>query len=844
MVQQSPVAMAELDADLLARWANPAFARLFALPPGDAAGREVFDRLDATDRAELYVPTTEGPVIVTCDGPPDGDGARHAVRITLVRAPEERVTVLAYAEVVADERETLRNRFAQATTQFAALFHNLTDVITVCDASGRIIAMLPETDAVLGWPRAQLEERTMWELCHPDERPEAEAAFSLMLESPGVPINREFRALHADGSWAWLSLTGVNLLTDPHFHSVVVISRNITEQRRSEALQRNQSEIFELIACGAAIELVLARIAQLVEENMQGAHAGVFVLGDDVLRWGISPRVPSPVVDAITGTGRHDWFGAIAGALHGRRTTVVEDVHDHPGYEHHIELMDQAGLRASAAAPVDNADDDEPAGVLVAYYDAPRYVTETDRAVLESAARLAAIALQRHGADERLSHMAHHDKLTGLPNRALLQEKLDEGIRHARQHGSSMAVMFLDLDNFKIVNDSFGHAAGDLMLVGFAERLRALVRPGDIIGRFGGDEFVMLLEHVQSAEDAIPVAERLLEDLRRPFHINGNNVFLTVSVGVAVSQRGRDSGAMLLRNADSAMYRAKGRGRSRIEVYADDLPEHASQRLQLEGELREAIDRGEFSLRWQPKISLATGRIVSAEALVRWDHPTRGLLEPAAFISVAEEIEIIDRIGEWVLAEAIGQRAAWEAEHGDEAPWSIAVNVSALQLSAPRASETVRAVLERFDWPPERLVLELTESVLMDEVSEAAPVLLKLKQIGVCLAIDDFGTGYSSLSYLHRFPVDQVKLDRSFVDGIRDDGEGSPIARAVINMAHALGISVTAEGVETQSQMDGLRRLGCDRVQGYLFGKPMLGADFATLLHRKPRYLTDSDAAA
>jgi EAL domain-containing protein (putative c-di-GMP-specific phosphodiesterase class I) len=258
----------------------------------------------------------------------------------------------------------------------------------------------------------------------------------------------------------------------------------------------------------------------------------------------------------------------------------------------------------------------------------------------------------------------------------------------------------------------------------------------------------------------------------------------------------------------------------------------------LEGDLRQAIEREQFILHWQPKIALDTGRIVSAEALVRWAHPVRGMLEPAEFIHVAEEIEIIDEIGQWVLEEAIRQRAALDAEHGDEAPWSIAVNVSALQLSAPRAAETVAMVLERFDWPAERLVLELTESVLMDEVSEAAPVLLRLKESGIQIAIDDFGTGYSSLSYLHRFPVDQVKLDKSFVESINTDGEGSPIARAVINMAHALGISVTAEGVETIEQARGLRVLGCERAQGFLFGRPVAAIEFSALLRKKPRFVT------
>jgi diguanylate cyclase (GGDEF)-like protein len=396
--------------------------------------------------------------------------------------------------------------------------------------------------------------------------------------------------------------------------------------------------------------------------------------------------------------------------------------------------------------------------------------------------------------------------------------------------------MFLDLDNFKIVNDSLGHAHGDRLLVGFAERLRKLLRPGDVLGRFGGDEFVVLLENVSSASDATPVAERLLDDLRRPFRIGDSTVFLTVSVGVAVSHGGRDSAEVLLRNADAAMYQAKDRGRSRIEVYDAGLPERAARRLQIEGDLHRALDDAQFVLYWQPKVELATGRIVSAEALLRWHHPERGLILPAEFISITEELELIDRIGEWVLGDAIRQRSQWEEEHGDEAPWSIAVNVSALQLSGPKAVDAVARVLGRWRWAPDRLVLELTESVLMDEVTDAHVMLDRLKELGVKLAIDDFGTGYSSLSYLHRFPVDQVKLDRAFVANLDAEGEGSPIARAVINMAHALDISVTAEGVETEEQLQGLRRLACDRAQGFLFARPMPATEFSALLRTKPRY--------
>jgi diguanylate cyclase (GGDEF)-like protein len=439
--------------------------------------------------------------------------------------------------------------------------------------------------------------------------------------------------------------------------------------------------------------------------------------------------------------------------------------------------------------------------------------------------------------EHQLKEMALIDPLTKLLNRSQLEVEIEKAVELARQ-GMPGAVLYIDLDNFKIVNDSLGHAAGDHILIGFAERLGKLLRPGDIVGRFGGDEFVVLIENVSSAADAAPVAERLLEDLRHPFRIGDETVFLSVSVGIAVSHGGRDSSEALLHNADAAMYQAKAQGRSRIEIYDDHMPERAARRLQIEGDLHRALDAEQFVLHWQPKISLATGRIVSAEALLRWMHPDRGLILPIEFIAITEELELIDRIGEWVLADAIRQRATWESEHGDEAPWSIAVNVSALQLSGPKAVGTVTRVLNKWDWSPDRLVLELTESVLMDEVADAHTMLKRLKQLGCQIAIDDFGTGYSSLSYLHRFPVDQVKLDRAFVSNIDADGEGSPIARAVINMAHALDITVTAEGVETEVQLRGLRRLGCDRAQGFHLARPMPAAEFSELLRRKPRYDT------
>jgi diguanylate cyclase (GGDEF)-like protein/PAS domain S-box-containing protein len=725
---------------------------------------------------------------------------------------------------------------ADADVRYAKLLRNIDDVITVCDANGVILKNLGHFDELLGWPSSHWEGRVISEFAHPDEVELAESEFLRLVEMPGVPVIRQFRTRHRDGRWEWLELTAINMLEDPAVQAIIIISRNITMQRKIEALHRTQAEVLELIACGAQLDLVLARLAQMVEDNTVGARVAVVLRDQDVLRLGAGPRLDPRMVDALDGSSASRWSGAVRSALLYARTVRGTLTDAELTAQARMVFM-ECGINAFTAIPiVQEPDPDHVAGVLLVLLERTRPLESDEELVAANAARLAAIAVQRHRTELQLSHLAHHDKLTGLPNRVLLQTRLDEGIRQARTNHASIAVMFLDLDNFKIVNDSLGHAHGDRLLVGFAERLRKLLRPGDVLGRFGGDEFVVLLENVSSASDATPVAERLLDDLRRPFRIGDSTVFLTVSVGVALSHGGRDSAEVLLRNADAAMYQAKDRGRSRIEVYDDGLPERAARRLQIEGDLHRALEAGQFLLHWQPKVALSTGRIVSVEALLRWHHPERGLILPAEFISITEELELIHRIGEWVLADAIRQRTEWEDEHGDEAPWSIAVNVSALQLSGPKAVDAVARVLSRWQWAPDRLVLELTESVLMDEVSEAHAMLDRFKELGVKLAIDDFGTGYSSLSYLHRFPVDQVKLDRAFVAALDADGEGSPIARAVINMAHALDITVTAEGVETEQQLLGLRRLECDRAQGFLFARPMPAQAFSELLRTKPRF--------
>jgi diguanylate cyclase (GGDEF)-like protein/PAS domain S-box-containing protein len=443
-------------------------------------------------------------------------------------------------------------------------------------------------------------------------------------------------------------------------------------------------------------------------------------------------------------------------------------------------------------------------------------------------------------AQEALTHNALHDPLTGLPNRSLLLDRIEVALARSARVGRSVAVLFLDLDRFKLINDSRGHAAGDVVLRAVAERLRAAVRPSDTVGRLGGDEFVVVCEVAVAVWEATVLGERLIRTLEEAFPVEGGEVFVTVSVGIAIARQ-PVSADELLRDADVAMYQAKQRGRARCEFFDEAMRTEAALRLETATALHRALERNEFETYYQPMIDLHSGRIVGVEALVRWNHPEQGLVSPATFIPLAEEQGLIVPIGASVLDEACRQWARWRSEFPDREPLVINVNISARQLHSPDFVESIRAVLLAYGVDPGALCLELTESVLIEDVEAQRHTLAALRELGVALAIDDFGTGYSSLRYLKRFPVNGIKIDQTFVAGLGGDAIDSAIIESVIELAHAVGLHVTAEGVETLDQLLRLRALGCDFAQGYYFARPQPAADLEALLnwdmegHRAPR---------
>ncbi|MEO6205970.1 MAG: EAL domain-containing protein [Mycobacteriales bacterium] len=437
---------------------------------------------------------------------------------------------------------------------------------------------------------------------------------------------------------------------------------------------------------------------------------------------------------------------------------------------------------------------------------------------------------ERRAMEEQLVRDALHDRLTGLPNRALLLDRLSQAVAGLGRHKRTLAVLFIDIDRFKVINDSLGHEAGDEVLVEMARRLERSMRPGDTVGRFGGDEFVVLCEDLDHPAEALTIAARLQEALVVPITIGGAELVITISTGIALPSSHEDDAGALLRNADAAMYRAKQDGRSRAVVFADAMRVQALGRLETETQLRRALAAEELRVHYQPIVDLGSGALVGMEALVRWQHPTRGLVPPSEFITIAEETGLIVPLGEWVLEQACTQLVAWHHDHPQHRDLTMAVNLSGLQVAQSDLTARLRAILTRTGVNPRGIELEITESVLMRDAEATMVVLRSLKALGVRLSVDDFGTGYSSLSYLKRYPVDALKIDQSFVEGLRHKGEDAAIVTAIQALADALGMTTIAEGVEEEVQREALRALGCSRAQGYLMSRPMPAEDLVSLL--------------
>ncbi len=599
---------------------------------------------------------------------------------------------------------------------------------------------------------------------------------------------------------------------------------------RLQARQQREVAAFGQRALGGAdIDTLLDEALAIVRRMVGADIVGVLKLvpGEDALTMRAAIGLPAEVV----GEGRIPLDASQAGyTLMTGSPAIVRDWATERRFGQAKVLAD-AGVSSGITVPIRAKG--QPYGVLGAQTHEVKEFSGEDVSFMQAMANALANAVERREAEQRTRWEALHDPLTSLANRNLFVDRLAHALAQAQRRGSAVAVLFCDLDQFKLVNDSLGHAAGDELLAAVAPRLEEALRPGDTVARFGGDEFAVLAEDISTPADATRIAERIGAGFALPFTLRRREHYVTASIGISIGIGGEAPEA-LIRDADAALYRAKERGRGAFEIFDEVMRARVVEHMQTENDLRRALERREFELHYQPVVSLRDGEIVTLEALIRWRHPTRGLLGPAAFIPVAEQSRLIGQIGRWVLEEACQRAAAWQQMDPDGRPIGIGVNLSARQLADPGLPRIVADAIESSGIDHATLNLELTETVLLEHAEVPEQSLIALKQLGTRLVLDDFGIGFSSLGYLKRFPLDAIKLDRSFVENLASAPADRAIVRAVVEMAAALGLGVVAEGVETEEQLEAVRALGCRYAQGFHFTRPVPAAEVMPLLERPP----------
>ncbi len=685
---------------------------------------------------------------------------------------------------------THAHRDAQALKDSEQLFRllaeNSIDAISRLSPDLETLYVSPSIRNIIGFTPAELIGRHPLESVHPDDKESLRLAYREALTNPANVTTVTYRRRHRDGHYVWCETTGHAIEDESgEVAEIHIITRDISARKRAEDGLREAEARYRSIFENA------------VEGIFQTSPTGRYLTAN-------------PSLARIYGFGSPDELLAsyydIGHQLY---------VNSRKRFEF-IEEMKMAGQVSNFEAQIKRKD-----GEVIWISENAREVRDEDGILLYYEGTVEDVTARKNAQDQ-LFHDAFHDRLTGLANRTLFSSRMTQAFSRLKRHPDApFAVLFLDFDRFKNINDSLGHLAGDELLVSIAHRLEEYLRPGDTVSRLGGDEFAILIEEVRDQSDAIHVAERVQSAMARPFTLGGQEVFSSASIGIAIAHADYDNPDDLLRDADMAMYRAKAQGKARFALFDSGMHTRAVALLQLETDLRWAIERREFELHYQPIVSLGTGRITGFEALVRWRHPERGLVSPGEFIPVAEETGWIVPIGAWVLETACEQLARWQAELQFAPALTMSVNLSGKQFSQLDLIPFIHRQLQRWDIAPENLRLEITESAIMENAESVIGRLHTLRELGVKLALDDFGTGYSSLSYLHRFPLDTLKIDRSFVMSMQDGGENREIVRTIVALGLALNLDVIAEGIEEETQLRDLRELGCKGGQGYFFSRPL-----------------------
>jgi diguanylate cyclase (GGDEF)-like protein/PAS domain S-box-containing protein len=759
-------------------WGNPAAEALFGVPFEDGVGRNGLDFVHPDDlpMALLSMDSVQRK----------GLGTLLELRMRHAggewRLMEIRGAVVDAGVVLCVRDLTERRRWevvGDETSRFRSLLQSSSTLMVVMEGDGTVTGSSGALSRLLGRDPGWLEARHLSALVDPLDHVVLDEALATVRADGSSPVTVDLRLVDATGSSVPFAVTLSNLLDDPTVGGIVATGHDVSDRVSAEHELRSANSLLaatlESTAEGILVVDLEGRVTSCNRRFLE-----MWRLSDDVVE-------------------RDDPMLAEA---------MLSQLRDPSGFVGKVRELD-ASPQAASRDRIDFLDD--------RVYERDSLPQRIDGEVVGRVWSFRDMTEQVRLQGE-LAHQAFHDPLTGLANQALFRDRVTLAAARLARHGGELAVLFIDLDDFKTVNDSLGHSAGDQLLVGVSERLMSCVRPGDTVARLGGDEFAVLIDELVGPDDAVGVAERIVQVLQRPVSVAGAQVSAAASIGIAYG--GASAGVDdLLRNADLAMYTAKGSGKNCHRVFADEMHDAAVERLDLEARLRGAAGRGELMVHYQPIVELATGRIAAMEALVRWDHPERGLLGPTSFIPFAEEGGLIDEIGHHVLVTACEQACEWSARVGASAP-AINVNISPRQLSDPTLPERVADLLAGNGLAPSQLVLEITEGALMKDPVAATASLRRLRRSGVRLAVDDFGTGYSSLSYLRQFPVDVLKIDGAFVDDELVASRWS-LAQAILQISHALGLVAIAEEVEDAEQAAALAANGCELAQGYHFGRPV-----------------------